>query len=528
MWIELQAAWYKTEIDMNHSASPTPPVWVLGPKDRPLPDSYMTIAPSVIRLSDDRNRTTPSKPLELLFNWDRAQVEGQSKNLSSETQLPLQELVAKQASSNQPIVVSACRRIAMTVATSSQTSVYWLAIDGCGATEPDAIWRAWINDQATFQVALHKVSATQESILGTTEVRMSRVSPALCHLEALRASTSLVIKALRASQVGSTTTISASSSGGPPEERPSALRVAARLARRRLEAKLFANPPHQWLIAVARRSNDGVADARSLLPHASSFAWIEPPIDGFIADPFLQGIGPNMLLFYEEARAPHWRGLLKAVPLDSTGHPCGPDVTILERPHHLSFPNTFFAHGNEDWLYLLPEQAERGATALYRSPTHAQPSELAFSEYHILLDNFAGIDPVLHWQHPYWYLFVSDGEYLNHDNNLLIFYSEKLEGPFVPHPGNPVRLGLRGSRMAGRLFRHNGRLIRPAQDCTVRYGARVLLYTIDCLTADCYRETEISMFEPEQLESDYVGVHTISLDASLIAIDALRPRKSRT
>lgn len=517
----------QTELDMNHSASHVSPVWVLGPKDRPLPDCYMRIAPSVIRLSDHRNRTLYSKLFELLFNWDRTLVEAQSKNISFEVQVPLKELVANQVSSNQPILVSACRRVAMTVATGSQTSIYWLEIDGCGATEPDAIWRAWINDQTTVQIALHKVSASHESILGTAEVRMSRASPAVCHLEALRVSTSLVIKALRTAQAESPTAVSDTGPGRRLEERPGALRVAARLARRRIEAKLFANPPDQWLIAVARRCNQSSEDARSLIPDPLSFAWIEPPIDGFIADPFLQRIGPNTLLFYEEARAPDWRGLLKAVPLDSAGHPCGPNVTILERPHHLSFPNTFFAHGDAEWLYLLPEQAERGATALYRSPARAKPSELAFSEYHVLLDNFAGIDPVLHWEHPYWYLFVSDGEYWNHDNNLLIFYSEKLAGQFVPHAGNPVKLGLRGSRMAGRLFRHNGRLIRPAQDCTVRYGGRVILYAIDCLSQDCYRETEISMFEPEDLESDYVGVHTISLDTSLIAIDALRHGKTR-
>jgi hypothetical protein len=515
----------QAELDMIAAHAST--LWILGPKDRQLPDSFMNIAPSVFRLSDCGNVTPHSKLLALLFNWDRGRVEGPSKNISLEVQTPLKELAAKHASTKQPVVVSACRAAAMTVAAGFQGSIYWLEIDGFGATEPDAIWLAWINDQTTVQVALRKVSATEESIVGTLEVRMSRVSPALCHLDALRASTSLVIKALQAAQSGSSTAIRDSKSSRSMSERPSALRVAARIARRRLEAKLFANGPDQWLIAVARRCNESFDDARSLLPDPLSLGWIEPPTDGFIADPCLQRVGSSSILFYEEARAPNWRGLLKAVALDSAGHPCGPNVTILERPHHLSFPNTFLAHSDAEWLYLLPEQAERGTTALYRSAARAKPSELAFDEYQVLLDNFEGIDPVLHWKPPYWYLFVTDGRYWNTDNNLLIFYSEKLEGPYVPHVGNPVRLGLRGSRMAGKLFLHNGRLIRPGQDCTIRYGARVILYAIDCLSPDCYRETEICAFGPEVLKSDYLGLHTISLDTSLIAIDALRYRKPR-
>lgn len=505
-------------------------LWILGRKDHQLPDSFIKVGPSVLRLSDSRDEAPHSKLLAPLFNWDRGRVERQSKSISPEVRISLKELAAKHGSTEEPVVVSACRPAAMAVAAGFRASIYWLEIDGFGATEPEAIWLAWIRNQTTVQVSLRKISSTEESIVGALEVRMSRVSPAVCHLDALRASTSLVLKTLNAAQSGSQSAIRDNESSHRLGERPSDLRVAARLVRRRLKAKLFADPPEQWLIGVARRPDlrdVGFDDERLLLPEPSSLGWIEPPIDGFIADPFLQRINSTSILFYEAASAPNWRGSLKAVALDTAGHPVGPNVTILERPYHLSFPNTFFAHSDVEWLYLLPEQAERGTTALYRSAARAKPSELAFDEYQVLLDNFEGIDPVLHWQPPFWYLFVTDGRYSNTDNNLLIFYSEKLEGPYVPHIGNPVRLGLRGSRMAGKLFSHNGRLIRPGQDCTTRYGARVILYAIDRLSPDCYRETEMSAYGPEALKSGYLGLHTISIDTSFVAIDVLRYCKTR-
>ncbi len=510
---------------MNETRPHASTTWVLGPKDCSLPDCYNRIAPSVVRLTDDPQSTSRSTLLDFLFDWDRTRAEGGSNKLTGEARVALEALRCDQSRVTRPVIVSAGRHVATALVTGSQGSIYWLEIDGRGATEADAMWRAWINNEEAIQVALHKVCADHDSVMGTAEIRVSRVSPAVTQLHALLAATSLVVKALEASRPERPRSIGRSTADLPLKARPGALRVAGTLVQRRIEAKLSPELQDQWMIATARRDNSGLGRSGSLLPDPSAFTWIDPPADGFIADPFLQKIGSSTVLFYEDARTPSWRGVLKAVSLDSRGHPCGQHVTILERPHHLSFPNTFYAQEGTEWLYLLPEQAERGTTVLYRSPARALLSELAFGEYRVLLPDLAGTDPVLHWEPPYWYLFVSDGQYGNHDNNLLLFVSERLEGPYAPHPGNPVRLGLRGSRMAGQLFWHNGRLIRPGQDCTARYGSRVILYAVECLRLDHYREAEVSTLEPEYFQSEHIGFHTISLGDSLVAIDALRYAK---
>jgi len=510
---------------MNETRPHASTTWVLGPKDCLLPDCYRRIAPSVVRLTDDPRSTSRSALLDFLFDWDRTRAEGGANKLTGEVRMALEALICDRSRVTRPVIVSACRHVAATLLPGSQGPIYWLEIDGRGATESDAMWRAWINDEEAIQVALHEVSAGQDSVVGTAEIRVSRVSPAVTQLNALLVATSLVVKALETGRPERPRSIGGSTPTRPLQARPSALRVAGRLVRRRIKTKLSPEPQGQWMIATARRDSSALGRSDSPLPDPSAFRWIYPPADGIFADPFLQRIGSSTVLFYEDARTPSWRGVLKAVSLDSSGHPCGPHVTILERPHHLSFPNTFYAHGDTEWLYLLPEQAEHGTTVLYRSRARALPGELAFSEYRVLLPDLAGIDPVLHWEPPYWYLFVSDGQYGNHDNNLLLFFSERLEGPYVRHPGNPVRLGLRGSRMAGHLFRHDGRLIRPGQDCRSRYGSRVILHAVECLSLDHYREAEVSMLEPEDFGSKYIGLHTISLGESIVAIDALRYAK---
>src|SRR5262249_40425816 len=143
-------------------------------------------------------------------------------------------------------------------------------------------------------------------------------------------------------------------------------------------------------------------------------------------------------------------------------------------------------------VYLLPEQAESGQTVLYRGELCATVAGLRFVEYAVLLRGFAGIDPVLHQQNGHWYLFVSDGEFGHHDNNLHLRISDSLQGPYTEHPASPVRLGLRGSRMAGQIIRRGEQLFRPAQDCFRRYGERIRIYRINELTPTTYSETEVS------------------------------------
>jgi hypothetical protein len=98
-------------------------------------------------------------------------------------------------------------------------------------------------------------------------------------------------------------------------------------------------------------------------------------------------------------------------------------------------------------------------------------------------------------------------------------------GPFTPHPCNPVVADVRRARMAGRLFRHGGRLYRPAQNCTPQYGSSLVIHEVTALTPGAYREVPVQEIHPDW-DRRYVGIHTINAAAGLSLIDLRRSRRS--
>ena len=59
------------------------------------------------------------------------------------------------------------------------------------------------------------------------------------------------------------------------------------------------------------------------------------------------------------------------------------------------------------------------------------------------------------------------------DQDMVIFFSETLEGPYHPHHQNPVKQNGYGGRMAGRIQAYNGSLYRFGQDASLGYGTKV-------------------------------------------------------
>jgi hypothetical protein len=91
----------------------------------------------------------------------------------------------------------------------------------------------------------------------------------------------------------------------------------------------------------------------------------------------------------------------------------------------------------------------------------------------------------------------------------------------VPHPENPVVSDVRSARPAGRVFRHDGRLIRPAQDCSRGYGTAVVFNRIDVLTTDEYAESPVGRIEPNWAPG-LVGTHTYNSSGGIEVVDGRR------
>ena len=210
----------------------------------------------------------------------------------------------------------------------------------------------------------------------------------------------------------------------------------------------------QWQIAY--RLGGGRLDQEGLLRLA-------PPHRGFWADPFVAEKDGHRFIFFEEFLEETARGHIAAIEIGPKGE-VGQAINVLQSEHHLSYPFLFEYEGS---LYMVPECAESGRVEVFRCKEFPH----SWEPYAVLLDGVRAFDPTLIEHDGMWWMFVT----IQHDRNstddeLHLFYAP---GPFdewTAHPLNPIRIDVRSARPAGSLFTEQGKLFRPAQDCSVRYG----------------------------------------------------------
>jgi len=137
-----------------------------------------------------------------------------------------------------------------------------------------------------------------------------------------------------------------------------------------------------------------------------------------------------------------------------------------------------------------------------------------------LLSDFAAVDSTIFLHEGRYWLFcgrADDDIYLE----LFAFYSETLEGPWLPHMRNPVKMDVRSSRPAGALFTYAGALYRPAQDCSTTYGSGIVFNRVLSLSPEEFAEEVAAEMRPQQNDRYPAGLHTVSLAGDLIVIDGL-------
>ena len=187
----------------------------------------------------------------------------------------------------------------------------------------------------------------------------------------------------------------------------------------------------------------------------------------FYADPFPFSNGGREWLFVEEFDYRTRKGIISCMPVSATEKLATPEP-VLARPYHLSHPFVF-CHG--DAIYLLPETGGNRSVELYR----ARSFPFDWTLHQVLMKDVELYDCTLLQHADLWWIFgsmVHEGG--SHHDELAIFYSEQLAGPWKPHRLNPVKSDCRSARPAGQIVLRNNRLLRPAQDCENGYGSALV------------------------------------------------------
>jgi hypothetical protein len=283
-------------------------------------------------------------------------------------------------------------------------------------------------------------------------------------------------------------------------------RLGARLLYRRVRRQLS---HEEWFVAYRSGS-------WPLKSNRGTFRPIPPVRDRHFADPFVFGWDGRHYIFFEDLRIREGRAVISYVEIHEDGSTSAPSVA-LERDYHLSYPFVF-AHGDD--VFMLPETSANGAIELYRADAFPERWVLA----HILMDGVHAVDPTLVEYRDRWWLFSNMREHgTDFSDELFLFSSRSLDGDWTPHPLNPIVSDVRRARPAGRIFFHEGALIRPGQDSSGSYGSAVVFSRIEQLSETQFRETPISRLGPDWIRGN-LGTHTYSFDGVYEVVDGRRRR----
>ena len=221
-----------------------------------------------------------------------------------------------------------------------------------------------------------------------------------------------------------------------------------------------------------------------------------------VADPFMMRHGQGWLMFFEVENLLSGRGEI--------GLATSPDALswrfegiVLKEPFHLSYPHVWECDGA---FYMLPESSGAGSLRLYKSTSF--PFDWKFHK-ELMQGRIADATPFHHEGR--WWMFALEG--FRESDLMNIYYAEHPEGPWRGHSANPVLRGnRRAARPAGRVIRHEGALIRFAQDYEGVYGRAVRAFGIDQLTPETFVEHAIGAPEilgPSGRGWNATGMHHI-------------------
>jgi len=278
----------------------------------------------------------------------------------------------------------------------------------------------------------------------------------------------------------------------------------------------------QWFVAYRFDGETGSANDAPQVARGG-FRHLVPPPDRFWADPFPVCCGDRYYVFVEQYLYQERKAHIAVLQVGRDGSWTHP-VPVLERPYHLSYPFVFQWRGD---YFMYPEARASGAVELYRATSFPFAWELEGR----VLANVRAVDPTLTEIDGRWWMFanvaregMSDPSCW--DDELHLFHAPTPLGPWTPHRRNPVKSDLRGARPAGRLYRVNGDLYRPAQDCSERYGQAITINRIVRINPDEFQEVVASEIRP-RWAAGLLRTHTINAASGLTVIDGEIRRRRR-
>lgn len=275
------------------------------------------------------------------------------------------------------------------------------------------------------------------------------------------------------------------------------LRFAAAQILRNVRSRTRRKASATWSIGIRPKA----------LGEASAFRPIPKPRGSDYAHPFVVENGGRHFVFFRERPSGAANGRISCVEIEE-GSAVGSAFSVLEAPHHLSYPFVF-AHGGE--MYMIAESAASLTVPLYRARRF--PDE--WDHVANLVEGIPLVDTTPLLLNGFWYFFIGTQE---PGFECLLFYADRLDGRWHYHPANPISSDARRAGPAGALLHKNGRLFRPSRDYSHPHGAAIVLNEIVRLSKTEYEEREAGVIAPNWT-TRVIGARTFNANHAYEVID---------
>lgn len=270
--------------------------------------------------------------------------------------------------------------------------------------------------------------------------------------------------------------------------------------------------PH-WMLGVKTNypsRNHGPLNLREV-------RWIQSPRGHFYADPFVIEHQGKPWVFFEDLPYSTDKGIIVCAEINRDGT-LSQAIPVLESPYHLSYP-CLFRDGGE--LYMVPESVADGTVQLFRCERFPD----VWKQMKVLL-RAPAVDTTVWIENGLYWFFVTLQEPRGGGLQLWLFYSRSLTDELIRHPGSPISTDIRFSRGAGAMFREDGKLIRPSQDCSGSYGRRMVFNEITMLNEREYAERPGAVIDTQTMPN-MIGTHSYARVGDIVVIDGCVPTPAK-
>lgn len=291
--------------------------------------------------------------------------------------------------------------------------------------------------------------------------------------------------------------------------------IAATILLQQIMKKIVYSDSFTWTL-LFNQGNDDDFETFSF----RDFKKIKSPRDRFWADPFVVKRKDRYYVFVEEYIYKAKKGHISVLELDSDGRLVKTDK-IIENQYHMSYPFVF------EWknvFYMIPETGGNRSIDLYKCTGFPLKWEFVKN----IMRDINAVDTTLFHYDGKWWLFtlidrIDSG--LAVSPELYLFHAEDLFSDiWISHPMNPVVSDVRYSRPAGKVFIREGKIYRPSQDCSGRYGNSFDINQILTLATDRYEEIQTTKVRPDW-DGSLKGTHTFNTEDDFTIIDAYKLRR---